>query len=285
MSQAPEDANLKKIWRYYDRGESRIGYRFILGGTKHFGYYEPGQTRWAFTTAMRQMEDRLAAELALPSGAKVLDAGCGIGNVARALAGRHGLDVTGVDVLDFNIAEANRRSAKAGLSHTTRFRVGDYHRLPFDDDSFDGLYTMETFVHSASPKAALAEFARVLKPGGKLVMFEYSRTPEDQVSAEANAAMHRVCDEAAMPAWLDLYHGVLDEMLAEAGFSVENSTDITANMMPMASAFSVIGKFPFWVGRVTGLEYKVVNAMSARMMFRYKEAWRYGIHTAVNGSE
>jgi hypothetical protein len=72
-------------------------------------------------------------------------------------------------------------------------------------------------------------------------------------------------------------------MLAEAGFRLENSVDITANMMPMASAFYILGKFPFWVGRVTRLEYKVVNAMSARMMFRYKEAWRYGIHTAVNG--
>lgn len=282
MSLAPEDANLKKIWRYYDRGESRIGYRFILGGTKHFGYYEPGQIRWAFTTAMRQMEDRLGRELALPAGAKVLDAGCGVGNVARAMAARHGLDVTGIDILDFNIAEAGRRSAKAGLSRRTHFQVADYHRLPFPDDSFDGLYTMETFVHSADPKAALAEFGRVLKPGGKLVMFEYSRTPDAEVSAAANAAMQRVCDEAAMPAWLVLYHGVLDEMLADAGFDVRESVDVTANMMPMASAFSLLGKFPFWVGKITGLEYKVVNAMSARMMFRYKEAWRYGIHTAAN---
>jgi len=177
--------------------------------------------------------------------------------------------------------EAHRRSTKAGLSRATRFHVGDYHHLPFPDDSFDGLYTMETFVHSADPKGALAEFSRVLKPGGKL-MFEYSRTPDDEVSAEANMALQRVCDEAAMPAWLDLYHGVLDEMFGDAGFVVRSSVDITANMMPMASAFYLIGKFPFWVGRVTRLEYKVVNAMSARMMFRYKEAWRYGIHTAVS---
>ncbi|GAA1995326.1 methyltransferase domain-containing protein [Catenulispora subtropica] len=282
MSQAFDDANLHKIWSYYDRGESRIGYRYILGGTKHFGFYGPGQTRWAFTAAMRRMEDRLGAELALPAGSKVLDAGCGIGNVARAMADRHGLDVTGIDILDFNIAEANRRSAKAGLTKATRFHIGDYHHLPFPDSSFDGLYTMETFVHSADPKAALAEFKRVLKPGGKLVMFEYSRTRDSEVSPEANRAMRRVCDEAAMPAWLELYHGVLDEMLGAAGFAVESSVDITANMMPMASAFYLIGKFPFWVGRITRLEYKVVNAMSARMMFRYKEAWHYGIHTAVN---
>jgi len=71
-------------------------------------------------------------------------------------------------------------------------------------------------------------------------------------------------------------------MLADAGFEVEGSIDITANMMPMASAFYVIGRFPFLVGRVTRLEYKVVDAMSIRMMLRYEEAWRYGIHTTVN---
>jgi sterol 24-C-methyltransferase len=280
----PEDASLRKVWRYYDRGESRIGYRVLLGGTKHFGYYEPGQSRWLLRSAMQRMEARLAAEIGLPAGSKVLDAGCGIGNVARALAAHRALDVTGIDILDFNIAEARRRSTKAGLSDLTRFQLGDYHQLDFPDASFDGIYTMETFVHSANPKAALAEFARVLRPGGRLVMFEYSRTPDDQVSAEANAAIRRVCDEAAMPAWLELYHGVLDDMLVAQGFAVQRSVDITANMMPMASAFSVIGRFPFWVGRVTGLEYKVVNAMSARMMFCYPEAWRYGIHTATLAS-
>lgn len=284
MLQLSQDTNLRKVRSYYDRGESRIGYRVLLGGTKHFGYYEPGASGWSmwrFKAAMRRMEDLLARRLALAPGSRVLDAGCGVGNVARALAGRHGLDVTGIDVLEFNLREAARRTARAGLGERTRFQQGDYHRLDFPDASFDGVYTMETFVHAADPEAVLGEFHRVLRPGGRLVMFEYSRTPEDQVCAAANAALRRVCDEAAMPAWLRLYHGTLDEMLADQAFRVEQSSDVTANMMPMLRAFNLIGKFPYWCGRVTGLTYKVVNAMSAREMYRYPEAWRYGVHTAV----
>jgi sterol 24-C-methyltransferase len=280
VSESSQDANLKKVWRYYDRGESRIGYRILLGGTKHFGYYEPGQPAWKFKASMRRMEDLLAQQLALEPGSKVLDAGCGIGNVARTLATRHGLDVTGIDVLEFNLEEAARRTAQAGLGDRTHFQLGDYHHLDFPDASLDGVYTMETFVHSADPKAALAEFHRVLRPGGRLVMFEYSRTPEDEVSAEANAALKRVCDGAAMPAWLQLYHGTLDELLADQGFTAE-SRDITANMMPMLRAFSLIGKFPYWCGRVSGLTYKVVNAMSAREMYKHPDVWRYGVHTAI----
>jgi len=287
VSHSAQDENLKRIWRYYDRGESRIGYRLLLGGTKHFGYYEPGDSRWNFRAGMRRMEDKLAERLDPPPSygdvrtLRILDAGCGVGNVARALAARHGMDVTGIDILDFNLAEAKRRTAKAGLEDRTRFQHGDYHHLEFEDASFDGAYTMETFVHSADPKAALAEFFRVLRPGGRLVMLEYSRTPDEEVSPEANDAMRRVCEGAVMPAWLQLYHGKLDELLADQGFEVTPAVDVTANMMPMLRAFSLIGKFPYWCGRVSGLTYKVVNAMSAREMYKFPEAWRYAIHTAT----
>ena len=72
---------------YYDTLESRIGYRLLLGGTRHFGYYEPG-TLWPFSLApaLRRMEDYLYASLDLPKGAMVLDAGCGVGHVALHLA-------------------------------------------------------------------------------------------------------------------------------------------------------------------------------------------------------
>lgn len=72
---------------YYDTLESRIGYKLFLGGTRHFGYYDPG-TIWPFplTPALRRMEDYLYTSLDLPEGAKVLDAGCGVGHVARHLA-------------------------------------------------------------------------------------------------------------------------------------------------------------------------------------------------------
>ena len=66
VSHSTQDENLKKIWRYYDRGESRIGYRVLLGGTKHFGYYEPGESMWNFRAGMQRMEDKLAERLAPP---------------------------------------------------------------------------------------------------------------------------------------------------------------------------------------------------------------------------
>ena len=82
-----QELKYSSIQSYYDTWESRIGYKLLLGGTRHFGYYDPG-TLWPFplTPALRRMEDYLYASLDLPEGAKVLDAGCGVGHVALHLA-------------------------------------------------------------------------------------------------------------------------------------------------------------------------------------------------------
>lgn len=284
MAAGKSDSHLKEVWRYYDRTESRIGYKMLLGGTKHFGWYEAGQSKWRFSAAMRRMENVLGEKLDLPAGSQVLDCGCGMGDVARAMASRFGLRVTGIDILDFNLAEAIRRSEKLGLAQRTHFQWGDYHNLEFDDASFDGLYTMETFVHSADPEKVLAEFFRVLRPGGRLVMFEYSRTPADELSADANKAFELVCELGAMPAWLRLNHGDLEALVAKAGFTVETVFDATDKMLPMLHAFAVLGSAPYFVMRKLGHVEKAVNAMSGVETYRYRDAWRYNICTAVKPS-
>lgn len=116
--------NAGDVRHYYDRTESRLGYTFLLRGTKHYGWYEPGQSKWEFARALARMEDELAARLALPEGAEVLDAGCGTGVVARALANRHGLVVTGIDLLDLEHPGSRRQSCacRAGRRHVVRSR-------------------------------------------------------------------------------------------------------------------------------------------------------------------
>ena len=279
-----DPGHLGKVVKYYSAGESRLGYQLLLGGTKHFGYYDKIDNPIHFKSALIRMEDRLGVELNLAQGSLVLDAGCGVGSVARAMATRFGLRVQGIDILDFNIAEAKRRSSAQGLDAKTTFAIGDYKNIQFAAATFDGVYTMETFVHSDDPSAVLEQFYRVLKPGGRLVMFEYSSTPERDLSKQAYAALTRICDLAEMPGWLELQHGVLERKLSDAGFTDVRSTDITQNILPMLAWFSKIGKFPYFLGRTLGIPEKVANAMSGVETFKYQEAWRYKIYTAVKPS-
>lgn len=90
-------SNVREVIRYYRQPGSRLGYRLFLNGTKHFGFYRETDSAWAWSKALRRMEDRMGATLAQPAGARVLDAGCGVGDVAGRLAGRFGLRIHGVD--------------------------------------------------------------------------------------------------------------------------------------------------------------------------------------------
>ncbi|WP_017596208.1 class I SAM-dependent methyltransferase [Nocardiopsis potens] len=99
---------------------------------------------------------------ALPPG-DALDAACGTGRVAELLAGQ-GYRVTGVDVSPEMLEGARRRVPGAG------FRVGDLYRLPAGDGSADLAVCSLALTHLPDLGPALAEFARVLRPGGHLVV-------------------------------------------------------------------------------------------------------------------
>ncbi|KAL2019363.1 hypothetical protein VTK56DRAFT_9743 [Thermocarpiscus australiensis] len=151
---------------YYESLESRMGYRLVLGGTRHFGYYEEG-TKWPFPIgrALRAMEEKMFRALDFPEGSQVLDAGCGVAHVALYMA-RHGLRITGIDIIDHHIAKAKRNIARSGLPPgQVTVQKMDYHHLEsIPDQSHDGVYTMET-VHATDPETALAGFCRIPRPG------------------------------------------------------------------------------------------------------------------------
>jgi sterol 24-C-methyltransferase len=272
--------NVDDVIRYYHKTESRVGYDLFLRGGKHFGLYRPGDSPWNWQAAMLRMEDKLAQELALPKGAHVLDAGCGVGEVADNLAREYDLNVTGVDILDFNIAEAKKRAIRLGLDEHVSFRQMSYAQLDFPDESFDGVYTMETLVHAADAEAVLEQFHRVLKSGGRLVLFEYSRAPESQMPKRAAAAFRAVNEGAAMPSFQRFDYGLLEQLLEKSGFSAVTVEDITQQMLPMLRCFDLIARLPYAIARRLHKQDKVINAMSAVEFWRYRDYFRYNVYTA-----
>ncbi|HEV2770506.1 MAG TPA: methyltransferase domain-containing protein, partial [Solirubrobacteraceae bacterium] len=107
-------------------------------------------------------------ELAPPSdGERVLDAGCGDGNVALELAER-GAVVTACDLSPTLLAAARRRAAAAGAQ--IDWREGDLEALPFADASFDATWSALAPAFCARPHRALAELMRVTRPGGRIAL-------------------------------------------------------------------------------------------------------------------
>jgi ubiquinone/menaquinone biosynthesis C-methylase UbiE len=105
-------------------------------------------------------------------GKRLLDVGCGVGDDVRALAQIVGAtgSAVGLDNSQTMIEAARKRSA--GLDLPGSFQQGDSHALPFDDGAFDGCRAERVLIHSDDPTRALAEMARVVRPGGKVVVIE-----------------------------------------------------------------------------------------------------------------
>ena len=110
---------------------------------------------------------------AAPIGGRVLDVGCGPGHLADRLARDHDLEVTGLD-LDSSMIERARANAARSVAAERRptFVVGGVAALPFPDDSFDLVVSTLSMHHWADATAGLAEIGRVLRPGGRALIWD-----------------------------------------------------------------------------------------------------------------
>lgn len=128
--------------------------QLLLGGRLHPG--GPELTR------------RLADLLRIGPGDRVLDVASGLGTTAGLLAAERGATVLGVDLSRRLVEAARSEALRSGLSERTRFAIGDAERLPARDAWFDVVLCECALCTFPDQGTAVAEFRRVLRPGGRL---------------------------------------------------------------------------------------------------------------------
>lgn len=123
---------------------------------------------------------------AAPQGReRALDMGCGAGHTALALA-QHVAAVTAVDLSDAMLAQGRRLADERGLANITFLR-GDVERLELPDAAFDIVTSRYSAHHYPRPLAALREAARVLRPGGALLLVDVVAPEEPAADTLLNA--------------------------------------------------------------------------------------------------
>ena len=115
-----------------------------------------------------ELTERLGRMLALGAGARVLDVAAGRGTSALTLAARFGCEVIGLDYSRRNTEAAKCEAAARGMSGTVMPCCGDGERLPFASGSFDAIVCECALCTFPNKRSAAAEFARVLRSGGRL---------------------------------------------------------------------------------------------------------------------
>ncbi|HVA97212.1 MAG TPA: methyltransferase domain-containing protein [Candidatus Acidoferrales bacterium] len=228
-ARVPQGTTEERTKRYYNEAQSYLTGQ--LQGTCHFGYTEVGQP-FALGTALHGMEVQLGQALGLEPGATVVDAGCGFGRVAKTMASEFGLNVIGVDLVPQRVEEARRFAQEHGVSDRVSFIEGSYSKLPLKDNSVDAIYTMETLCHADSLEDTLAEFRRVLKPGGKLVNVEYTIPPHESLGRIRRKITDTMVNNTGMASIGHFTHGAFPSIMESAGFEGVDVRDISQNVWP-----------------------------------------------------
>lgn len=118
-------------------------------------FCEPSDRNWSGETPLGRMQH-------LDPCHYVLDIGCGVGNALDELRSK-GHSVAGVDIEPSNVHRAGERGFDVVQA--------DMHHLPFADETFDGVLLWDVFEHSFAPLVVLWECDRVLKSGGRILMY------------------------------------------------------------------------------------------------------------------
>jgi SAM-dependent methyltransferase len=124
-----------------------------------------------FATYMEPGAIEILLSWRLPPGQRLLDIGCGAGQTAIPAA-RLGHRVVGIDIAENLIDHANARASAEGVD--ARFDVGDAEDLPYADHSFDVVISLIGAMFAPRPDQVVQEIARVLRPGGRLYMANWT---------------------------------------------------------------------------------------------------------------
>lgn len=168
----------------------------------------------------------LVRDLRLPPGAIAIDVGCGEGRQSLFLAERFGFAVSGFDPVQRHIELANDALASAihghpELASLVRFELGTTESLRVDDASVDLIWCRDVLLHVAALDRAYAEFRRILRDGGRAIVYQSSLATERLEPQEAAWVWKT---SGVIPLSADPDH--TDAAIAAAGLRVDELIDV-----------------------------------------------------------
>jgi len=224
---ARQPAYIDKLLRTDSRSASGQPARRLDELFLHLGYWPDPATAGSDYTelvaAQGRLNDRLLALSDLRDGLRVLDVGCGIGGTLACIDGRfRGMELVGLNI-DPRQLDAARANIRPAPHNRCAWVQADACALPFDTASFDRVLAIECIFHFPSRPRFFSEAARVLRPGGVLVLSDFVATPSLRALRDSAAYPGFALEAAIVPAvgpWPDFWGDQADDagLATAAGF-------------------------------------------------------------------
>jgi tocopherol O-methyltransferase len=213
----------KAVIELYDR----LATNNVIG--LHLGYHEKGIR--TYEESIINMNNFVGKLLDLDSLATkksiILDVGCGTGSTSLYLAKRYpNIDFLGITLAPKEIEMAITAQKEKHIKNT-KFILGDYNEIRLPDNSFDGIFVLESLCYAEDKKNVLKKFYKILKPNAKLVVIDTFLTGKS-LTYFVRKAYDFDCTRAALPPMKKIDDFKL--YLKEVGFNKIKTKDITKNI-------------------------------------------------------
>jgi len=177
MSPNSQDGNVQK--HYNRQGLDEAILAALIAAGKDIDQLKPEDLAPIdeFHIRGREATRELASQVNLNPNHKVLDVGSGVGGASRFLASEYGCQVTGLDLSDEYCRVAQSLANRLGLASQVNYLQGSALDMPFEDNSFDIVWTQHATMNIADKPKLYSEIVRVLRPNGYFAMYDVLAGP------------------------------------------------------------------------------------------------------------
>ncbi len=275
----------QEITQYYDRTEVHYKMHWNLNQSLalHYGYWDASTK--SFHEALVNTNKILAQKAQINRTDKVLDAGCGIGGSSIYLAQHYGCHCTGISLSEKQVRTAQTIAQKNDLGHLCQFEQADFTNTPFEAESFDVIWAVESVCHANNKQAFIQEAFRLLKKGGRLIMADFFQTKEQFLPKQQQILNHWAAGWA-VPHFVSFEQ--FQQYLHQTGFTLNSTENATQAIIPSAKRLyyrffpGIIGAkiYQFLYGATS---ISVANVWTAYYQYKalQQNLWLYGIVCAT----
>lgn len=247
---------------YYNSEDADNFYAHVWGGEDiHVGLYATPDEEIA--VASRRTVEQMAAELTVSEETKILDLGAGYGGSARYLAKTFGCRVTCLNLSEVENERNRALNREQGLDHLIDVVDGSFEDLPFEDNSYDIVWSQDAFLHSGDRTRSLEEAARVLKSTGSITFTDPMAADGCPPQALEPILSRLQLDTMATP-------GFYRRELYRLGFGTVEFRDESAQLSQH-------------YGRVLGELDRRAAELDGKVSEEYQERMKAGLKNWVNG--
>mmetsp|Transcript_37928 Transcript_37928/g.91962 ORF Transcript_37928/g.91962 Transcript_37928/m.91962 type:complete len:344 (-) Transcript_37928:1253-2284(-) len=187
---------------FYDRS-SKL-WEDVWGEHMHHGYYIP-ENRTDHQQAQIDLIDEVLDWAGAKDAKSVVDVGCGIGGSSRHIARRFDATAKGITLSPYQANRGNELAKEQGLEDSCSFQVADALDMPFDDNSFDLVWSLESGEHMPDKQKFVNELYRVATPGGRVILVTWCHRDleegETSLTKKEEKLLARINRAYYLPRW------------------------------------------------------------------------------------